>query len=79
MLVEILTPDKELYKGEAKLVQLPGKDGSFELLTNHTSMVYTLKKGSIKIIEKDAPTPIFFEINGGILEVSNNKAMILAD
>ena len=78
MIIQILSPEKELFNGDATLVQLPGKDGSFELLNNHTDMVYALKKGKIKVITA-ANTTDFFDIEGGILEVSKNKVIILAD
>lgn len=78
MQVQILTPEKELFNGVATLVKLPGKDGSFELLDNHTEMVYALKKGQVKIITAQKEES-FFDIEGGILEVSKNKVILLAD
>ena len=45
MNLEIITPDKTIYKGEADLVQLPGIDGSFEILNNHAPLISALVKG----------------------------------
>jgi len=78
MIVEIITPDKTLYSGELKLVQLPGIDGSFEIMDNHAPMVSVLKKGKIKLLDaKDKAE--FMEIEGGVLEVRCNIVKILAD
>jgi F-type H+-transporting ATPase subunit epsilon len=77
MNLEIITPDKTIYKGEAELVQLPGIDGSFEILNNHAPLISALKKGKVKI-KKNGSTE-FFEINGGVIEVLNNKILILAE
>jgi len=44
MELEIVTPDKTIFKGEADLVQLPGIDGSFEILSNHAPLISVLKK-----------------------------------
>jgi F-type H+-transporting ATPase subunit epsilon len=78
MIVEIITPDKTLYSGELKLVQLPGIDGSFEIMDNHAPMVAVLKKGKIKLLDgKDKAE--FMEIEGGVLEVRGNIVKILAD
>ncbi|MBI9038957.1 MAG: ATP synthase F1 subunit epsilon [Bacteroidales bacterium] len=78
MNLEITTPDKTIFEGEVSLVQLPGIDGSFELLNNHAPMISALKKGKIKI--KDKGNDIrFFEINGGIIEVLKNKVLVLAE
>jgi len=75
--VEILTPDKKLYSGEADLVKVPGSKGSFEILTKHAPIISTLEKGQIKIIEKDNK-PVFFDISGGVVEVHKNIITILA-
>ncbi len=76
MNVEIITPDKTIYKGEAELVQLPGIDGSFEILENHAPLISALDKGKIKV--KKGGSEDFYEINGGVIEVLNNKVLILA-
>ena len=49
MNLEIITPDTTIYQGEAELVQLPGIDGSFEILNNHAPLISALKQGKIKI------------------------------
>lgn len=77
MNLEIITPDTTIYEGEAELVQLPGIDGSFEILNNHAPLISALKQGKIKI-KKDGKEE-FFEINGGVIEVLENKVLILAE
>jgi len=77
MIVEITTPDKEIFSGNASLIQLPGTDGLFEILENHAAMVAALSKGKIKIVSKNET--LFFEINGGIVEVLKNKVQVLAE
>lgn len=78
MRLEIITPDKEIFKGEAELVQMPGLDGLFEVLKNHAPLLAALKKGKVKV-ENDKNETTFFEINGGIVEVVNGKVLILAE
>ena len=78
MNLEIITPDKTIFEGEVNLVQLPGIDGSFELLNNHAPMISALKKGKIKTKDKEKNIR-FFEINGGIIEVLKNKVLVLAE
>ncbi|MFZ5551730.1 MAG: ATP synthase F1 subunit epsilon [Bacteroidota bacterium] len=77
MKLEILSPDKNLYKGEARSVFLPGKDGSLGILENHAPLITTLRKGTIRI-ENDKGTEQF-EVNGGVVEVLKNKVIILAE
>ena len=78
MIVEIITPDKTIFEGEASLIQLPGVDGLFEILNNHAPMISALGKGKVKVKRSDDSLD-FFEISGGVLEVKNNKVLVLAE
>ncbi|MCS6981534.1 MAG: F0F1 ATP synthase subunit epsilon [Flavobacteriales bacterium] len=78
MLVEVITPDETLFSGSARLVSLPGSDGSFALLNRHAPIISTLKAGRLKIITQDNQT-LFFEIQSGVVEMSRNKATILVE
>jgi F-type H+-transporting ATPase subunit epsilon len=78
MHLEIVSPDKKVFSGEVKLVQVPGSDGSFEILKNHAPIISTLKKGKVKIVEMDDKEQ-FFEIEKGVIEVNNNKIVLLAE
>jgi F-type H+-transporting ATPase subunit epsilon len=77
MHVEILSPDFQLYEGEAEHLQLPGQDGSFGLLDNHAPMIAGLKEGKVKLRNKDGEQE--FEIKGGVVEVLKNKVMVMAE
>lgn len=79
MKLEIILPDSQLFSGDdVVLVQLPGLDGSFEILTNHAPMISALKPGRIKVVAKDKQT-LFFDIKGGVLEVLHNRVLVLAE
>ena len=79
MHLEIVTPDTTLYAGDnVQLVQLPGIDGSFEVMERHAPLISILKRGSVKVVIK-GDNPKFFEINGGVIEVLENKVLILAE
>lgn len=78
MKLDITTPDKQLFSGEVSLVQLPGINGLFEVLENHAPLVAALKKGKIKLLY-DGDTTEYYGINGGTVEVLNNKVLVLAE
>lgn len=78
MKIEIVTPDATIYEGEVSLAQFPGLDGSFEVLNNHAPMIAALKKGKLKVID-DKKNTLFFDINGGVVEVLKNKIQVLAE
>jgi F-type H+-transporting ATPase subunit epsilon len=78
MLLEILTPEKKLYSGEVQGVQLPGIDGLFEILDKHAPLVSALGVGKVKVLQKGL-APETYAIQGGFVEVINNKATVLVE
>jgi F-type H+-transporting ATPase subunit epsilon len=78
MYLEIITPEKKLFAGEAELVKLPGTSGSFEILMNHAPTVSTLMEGKIKVKESNGNIS-YYDIKGGVVEVVNNKIVVLVD
>ncbi len=78
MQLDIITPEKNLYSGEVEMINLPGSDGSFGILNDHAPLVSTLKSGQIKVVEANKSEKLF-DINGGVVEVNNNKIIVLAE
>lgn len=78
MLLEIITPEKKVFQGEVNSVQLPGTNGKFEVLNNHAPIISTLTKGDVRVIDSNNKTELF-EINGGVIEMQNNKIIVLAE
>tara|TARA_B100001250_G_scaffold395658_1_gene400798 strand:- start:865 stop:1101 length:237 start_codon:yes stop_codon:yes gene_type:complete len=78
MILEIITPEKEVFNGEVTSVKFPGTDGGFEILNNHAPIISTLEKGEIRIITTEKNTQKF-DINGGVIEMQNNKIVVLAE
>ena len=78
MLLDILTPEKLLYEGEIRSVKLPGTNGEFEILNNHAPIISTLSKGEICVTNTNNDKQKF-NINGGVIEMQNNKIIVLAD
>ena len=78
MKLDITTPDKQIFSGDAVLVQLPGSDGLFEILQNHAPMIAALGPGKIKVQDETGKLQ-FFDIRGGVCEVRDNIIMVLAE
>lgn len=75
MKVEILTPDKSLFQGDAEVLTLPGIEGSFQILDRHAPMIANLGKGTVVV--KSQQKSENFDVNGGLVEVLNNKVIVL--
>jgi F-type H+-transporting ATPase subunit epsilon len=79
MNLEILTPEKKLFSREVYGVQLPGVEGLFEVLDRHAPLVGALKAGRLKVLKDKNEHVIFFDIQGGFVEVLNNKVTVLVE
>ena len=79
MTLEILTPEKKLYSGDVYGIQMPGVSGSFEVLEKHAPLIGALKAGRLKVIRDKHNHYTFFDIQGGFVEVLNNKVTVLVE
>ena len=79
MTLEILTPERKLFSGEVYGVQMPGISGSFEVLDKHAPLVSALKAGRIKVLRDRQNHAEFYEIQGGFVEVLNNRVSVLVE
>jgi F-type H+-transporting ATPase subunit epsilon len=80
MQIEILTPEKKLFAGDAYGIQLPGVEGSFEVLEKHAPLVSALGNGVVKILlDKSGKNNSSYAVKGGFIEVFNNKVTVLLE
>lgn len=96
MILEVITPDQMLFKGNVTHVVLPGLDGSFGVLSNHAPMISALVEGEMKVdqvVEENKgeeytgkyneehknDASFTFTIKGGVMEVKDDKIMVLAE
>ncbi len=76
--VEIVSPDRRVFGGDAQGVRVPGEEGSFEVLYNHAPMIAAFGVGPIRITTA-AGDRIYFATSGGFLEVLDNRVTVLAE
>ena len=77
MHLEILSPEKKIYSGEADGVQMPGVTGSFEVLNNHAPMIAALATGKMRV--RTGKENTIYNIKGGFVEVQNNYVSVLVE
>lgn len=77
MTVDIITPDRKVYSGEATAVTFPGSEGQFQVLNDHAPLVSTLAQGPI-VVQTVAGQQTF-TVDGGVVEVLQNKVLVLAE
>jgi F-type H+-transporting ATPase subunit epsilon len=78
MFLEVITPEKKVFEGDVVSVQLPGAEGSFQILNSHSPIVSTLKKGNLVLVDTNNESKEI-EVNGGVVEVNSNHIIVLAE
>ena len=78
MILEIITPERKAFEGEVTSVKFPGISGGFEILNNHAPIISALTNGDIRIMTADNKIETI-TIKGGVIEMQNNKIIVLAD
>lgn len=77
MHIKIIKPDAIVFEGDVNLVQLPGTDGKFEILNNHTPIIASLNNGSIRIVKTNNEEETF-PILAGVVRCKNNEILVIA-
>jgi len=76
--VEVVSPEKRVWSGEANSVSARTVDGDIGILPNHISLLGVLVPGLVTIHATDGSTPDF-DMAGGFLSVNNNRVSILGE
>jgi len=76
--LEILTPNGLIFGGQARSVVLPGEEGEFGVLAGHASLTTLLEAGVVDV-EKDDKTVEAIVINWGVVQVDEEKVVILVE
>jgi len=76
--LEILTPNGEIYNGQAVSVVLPGEEGEFGVLAGHASLTTLLEAGVVDV-EKEDKSVEAIVINWGVVQVDEEKVIILVE
>ncbi len=76
--LEIIGPDKVVYRSDATSLTAPGVDGLFQVLYNHAPLLAQLGIGRMTVKAPDGKDTDF-AVSGGFVEVRNNHVVVLVD
>lgn len=76
--LEVVTPSGLIYDGKAVEVTLPGEEGEFGVLPHHASLTTQLKAGVVDI-EKEDKSVESIVVNWGVVQVNEEKVVVLVD
>ena len=77
--LDIVTPEKLVVSEEVEKVVCPGYDGELGILPNHVHFITNLKIGEVNYVDSENKKDHYLIITGGYIEVTGEKATILAD
>ncbi|GHT89147.1 hypothetical protein FACS189474_5550 [Bacteroidia bacterium] len=77
MKLDIISPEKILYKGDAELVTLPGLQGAFTILERHAPIISGLAKGTL--LHRNGGKEVSLAIDGGFVEAKNNVVTVCVE
>lgn len=76
---DIVTPVAKLVSEEAELVVVPGVEGEMGFLKGHAPLVSVLADGEARVKAVGAGEVAYYALQGGYVEVTDDKVIILAD
>lgn len=76
--LEIVTPQKPLYKGKISSVTVPGELSPFQVLYNHAPIVSTLTPGVVSATDQNG-NKLQFATGTGFVMVQDNKVWVCVE
>ncbi len=76
--VELVSPEKVAYSGEAKMVIARVVDGDIAFLPGHVPFVGILQTHPVRVLLEDGSEEVF-AVHQGFVEVSNDAVTVLSD
>ena len=77
LIMDIVSPERQLFSGEVEGATFPGDKGRFTVLYNHAPIISTLEQGTIRWVQQGQETML--DIKGGFIEVENNKIIVCVE
>ncbi|MCL2492156.1 MAG: ATP synthase F1 subunit epsilon [Coriobacteriia bacterium] len=80
LMVEVVTPDANLFRGEARNVVVTTQLGELAIFPLHAPLVAELARGEMRIKTGDNPDDMrVYSVYGGYMSVSEDHMLVLAD
>jgi F-type H+-transporting ATPase subunit epsilon len=76
--VDIVSPEGQLFAGEATMVFAPAVEGEIGIAPRHAPLLTTLSAGVVRVQVEGQEEHTFY-VGGGALEVQPHRVSVLAD
>lgn len=76
---ELVSPERKLMEEPAVKAIIPGEEGDFGVLPNHSALMATIRPGVVEVYVEGDKEPRRIFIAGGFADVSANNCTVLAE
>jgi F-type H+-transporting ATPase subunit epsilon len=76
--LRLVTPQRLVAETEIVFLEAPGSEGYLGVLAHHAPLITTLRPGRLDVRDRSGAMR-HYAVSGGFLEVSDNRATVLAD
>ena len=76
--LEIISPEKIIFSGDASMVMLPSYEGDMSILKHHIPIITFLRPGIIKVEKSEENFEKFF-VEDGTIEYFNSSLIVLSN
>jgi F-type H+-transporting ATPase subunit epsilon len=77
LLLEIVTPERQVFSDTVDSVNLPGTEGELGILPHHAPLLAMLGVGELRV--RKGGTEELFAIVGGFVQVRPDKVVVMAE
>ena len=76
---ELVSPERKLMSEPARMVVVPGEEGDFGVLPNHSALVSGIRPGVLSVFRPGESAPVRIFVAGGFADVSPANLTVLAE
>lgn len=76
---ELISPEEKVMAGPARMVVIPGEEGDFGVLPQHSALVSAIRPGVIEVFGDEGTAPRRIFVAGGFADVTPTGCTVLAE
>jgi F-type H+-transporting ATPase subunit epsilon len=77
--VELVSPDRLVWQGEADLVVVKTVEGEIGIMPNHSPVLAELAEGSVMRVLEGGQQQLIAAVHGGFISMSRNEIQVLSE
>lgn len=76
MKLQLMTPEKTLFSGDASQLVINAQKGQLTILDQHADLITLVKPGAVSL--RSGQSSLEFEVSDGVLRIEDGRCAVLA-